>query len=359
MLIAATVPGNATLLVDPTLRIAATMRGDSVPFADSLPTTRHSMLGSSMARDTVLPNVMSLLVIANPRSGRGRGAKRVDELVRALHQRGLPFVMRLTTGPGHATSLAADSRGAVAVVGGDGTVHEVLNGLPTRDGRLGPLAVLAAGNGDDFAANAGSPSAAAALVEQLAAGTTRAVDVGEATVSCEHGRVRRRFANHLGIGFDAMVAAAAQGLRPLRGRPLYVTAALRALVHQRGFDCEFTFTGPDGESTERQSILLASICNGARIGGGLPMAPDARLDDGLFDALRVASCGRSSTLLLLLRLLRRRHLQDPRVRLVRCRTVRMRLDQPTPVTMDGEPIARQATVVEVDMATEPLLLSGP
>ncbi len=311
-----------------------------------------------MARDLVQSNVAPLLVVANPRAGHGRGARRAAELSAALQAAGRAFELVRTRGPGHATELAAGARAGVVAVGGDGTVHEVLNGLRSRDGVLGPLSVLPAGSGDDFAANAGFAPDAAALVDRLRVGTPRAVDVGLAEFRCELGTLRRRFANDAGLGFEADVVAAAANARWLRGRPLYVVATLRALARQRLVDCELDCELAGTTTTTRSRLLFASACNGARVGGGLPFAPDARLDDGLLDLLQVTAASRRATVALLLRLLGRRHLRDPRARLQRCARATLRPAAPLPLAMDGELVARAVTQLQVGVAAERLLLAG-
>ncbi|MBL8729051.1 MAG: hypothetical protein JNM25_11510 [Planctomycetes bacterium] len=296
-----------------------------------------------MARDFVQSNVTPLLVIANPRAGRGRGGPRAEELTRALRAADLPFTLAHSNGPGHATALAAGAPGGVVAVGGDGSVHEILNGLPARGGMLGPLAVLPAGSGDDFAGAAGFPRSAAALVERLRAGTVRAIDVGTAEFDCEHGRMRRRFANNAGLGFEAAVVAAAANARWLRGRPLYLAATLQAVRHQRLVDCELDYTIDGTTTTTRLPLLFVSACNGNRVGGGLPFVPGARLDDGQLDVLQVTAASRRATLVLLWRLLRARHGSDARVRLARCTQLAVRPATPLPLAMDGELVARSVT----------------
>lgn len=311
-----------------------------------------------MARDFVQSNVTPLLVIANPRAGHGRGERRAAELERALVAARLPFVLARTDGPGHATALAATATGTVVAVGGDGTVHEVVNGLPLREGVLGPLAVLPAGSGDDFARNAGFTRSAATLVTRLRTGERRAIDFGTAMVECEHGSLQRRFANNAGLGFEAEVVAAAAAARWLRGQPLYLAATLQAVRRQRLVDCELTCTDAGVTTTTRLPLLFASACNGARVGGGLRFAPDARLDDGRLDLLQVTATSRRATLALLWRLLRARHVGDPRVRLQRCARIGLRPVAPMPLAMDGELVAREVLRLEVATGNGRLHLTG-
>lgn len=316
------------------------------------------MLAASMARDLAEVNVAPLLVVANPRAGRGRAGARAEALARALAAAGVPFTLARTNAPGHATELAAGAAGTVVAVGGDGTVHEVLNGLVARDGRLGPLAVLPAGSGDDFAANAGFTASIPALVDRLRDGSTRAVDFGVAHLQTEDGPAERRFANNAGLGFDAEVVREAHAGSWLRGRARYLAATLRALRRQRTFACELVCTGPHGSTTLAGPVLFVSTCNGERVGGGLPFAPGARIDDGLLHALRVTAPTRRATVALLLRLLRRRHLADPRVRLDSGHRIDVSAAVPMPLALDGELVAAAVSTLRLEVRAGRLLLAG-
>jgi YegS/Rv2252/BmrU family lipid kinase len=314
------------------------------------------MLAPAMARDVVQQNAERVLVIVNPRAGRGRALRTARDLAIELQRHEVPFSVWHTRRPGDATALAAQTTGAVIAVGGDGTVHEVLNGLPAHEGRLGPFGVLPAGSGDDFAACAGFGRDPQALAERVRRGHVRAVDVGSAAIECEHGVIERRFANFAAIGFAAEVAARAHRARLLRGRLLYVVATLRALVRQRPVACELSFD--DGE-VENTKVLFAAACNGGRIGAGLPFSPDAKIDDGRLDVLRVLSDSRLATLSLLKSLMRRAHLADPRVRLVRCARASLRTAHPVPAALDGEPVAARATSLAARLLAERLLVFAP
>ncbi|MBL8750151.1 MAG: hypothetical protein JNK78_13380 [Planctomycetes bacterium] len=290
-----------------------------------------------------------ILVIANPRAGKGAARSRAERLADSLRRRGLAFRVVETTGAGHATALAREAAGAVVAVGGDGTVNEVVNGLPVHDGRIGPFAALPAGSGDDFAANARQTRDADELARRLAHGGTRTIDVGDARLDCEHGAVQRLFVNDAGLGFEADVVLAAGELRRLRGLPLYLAATVRAARRQRVVDCAMTYTRAGTAASETVPVLFASACNGPRVGGGLHFAPDASVEDGALDVLRVTSSSPFATLGLLVRLLRRRHGRDPRVRLERCDEVAMSPSTPLPVTLDGEVIARRTTSVRASV----------
>lgn len=318
------------------------------------------MLGSAMPRD-LDGSIQPLLVVVNPTAGRGRARRRGRQLAAALQRAGVPFAMVATAGPGDAERLASapsgGPAGALVAVGGDGTVHEVLNGLVQRADqatRGGPLAVLPSGSGDDFAANAGFGQDVDELVRRLQRGERRAVDLGTATLQTAAGARTRAFANNLGIGFEADVVRAAAGMW-LRGRALYLAATVRALLRQRPFAATITL---DGREAPPQALLFASFCNGARVGGGLPFCPAARLDDGRFGLLQVAATTRRGTLALLHKLVHDRHRGDPRVRTLAAATAFVRSERPIPVAMDGELVDSAVTELRVTMVPGALVLCG-
>lgn len=279
------------------------------------------------------------LVVVNPRAGNGRAGTAAAALERHLVARGVPFQRCDTTGPGHATTLAATATAGVVAVGGDGTAHEVVNGLPLRMGRLGPFAVLPCGSGDDFASAAGFARDPATLAAHLAAPKLHGCDVGEAILHSARGGRQRRFLNHAGLGFDAEVAAAAHGHRRLRGRLLYLTATLQALRTLR----PFAAARPPATA---QSTTFLAIANSPRFGGGLTIAPGARLDDGCFDLVAVAGTSRLGLLVLLGKLLLGRHLADRRVHHERCNTLHVEVPTGAAAVLDGEPQPGPVTRLE-------------
>lgn len=319
---------------------------------------RRSMLRPLLSRDS-MPSE-PLLVIVNPRAGRGRARRRAEALFAALRRANVAFVERTTSGPGDALAFARDATSTVVVVGGDGTVNEAVNGLaePRRGERPPtPFAVFAAGSGNDFVGNVGFSRDADEFVRRLQRPAVRTVDVGHATIACEHGTLARRFVNDVGLGFEAQVAATAARGRWLRGLPLYAVATARALWRQRVVACEVEYEDEATFVRETLPILFVSACNGRRVGGGLFFAPEARLDDRRLDVLRVTAASRRATVALFARLLRRRHLADERVRLVRCATMTAIPREPLPLVVDGEVVAHRATRIVASLAPESLVVA--
>ena len=224
-------------------------------------------------------------VIVNPISGRGTGERSIPEVEGYLAGHGLDFDMVLTERPWHAAELAREAVQAgcdiVVAMGGDGVANEVLNGLvrAQQDG-IGSCAmgVLCAGRGNDFAYGVGIPPALEEGCRVLAHGHRRSIDVGY-VVGGDYPD-GRYFGNGVGVGFDAVVGFEALKMKRLSGFPSYIVAVLKTVFLY--YKAPLVTVECDGES-ETQRLLLVSIMNGQRMGGGFYMAPEGAPDDGMFD----------------------------------------------------------------------------
>lgn len=267
-------------------------------------------------------------VIYNPTAGRGRAGRLLADAAR------LPGGVELwpTTGPGSATDLAraAVDKGfaRVAAAGGDGTAHEVANGLLLA-GR--PDVIFSAwpvGSMNDYAFTLGIGAwwQTERDASQL---STLSADVG----LIEAGGRRRFFVNNTGLGFNGLVTIEAGKIRWLRGAPLYSLAVLKTLV--KHFAAPPITFEVDGKQYQARTLAF-SLALGQRE-GGFPLAPLARLDDGWFDFLRVGDIRRWEMI---------RHfpgmmsgnlpLDHPKIAVGRCRTAVIRCEDPICVHTDGE-----------------------
>ncbi len=229
----------------------------------------------------------SIKIILNPTAGRGYGARAEPELRRLLAQEGVDFDLVRTTRPWHAAELAEeaayDGVGTVVAAGGDGTTHEVVNGLMTaaENGRATEtlLGVIPIGSGSDFANTVGIPPDLPGACHRLASGQVRQVDVGRVTLPGPpyHSRY---FDNSTNVGFGGVVTIEARKIGFLRGTPLYLLAVLKALILHHN-PIQATIEYDDQEVT--LSSLMITVSNGPREGGGFYVSPDAKPDDGLFD----------------------------------------------------------------------------
>ena len=221
-------------------------------------------------------------MIVNPTARGGRTATRGEALVRALGQHGIDCDIVSTEAPGHAADLAATSAAlgfdVVVAAGGDGTVHEVANGLLRRphDASQPALGILPIGTGNDFAGLVCGIRSEQDALRALLNPRFRRVDVG----SAQWDATEEFFVNGMGTGIDVEVVRNLQKRSRLPGGLLYLRALLRALVRFRPVQLRVE----GGGRTYESEALMVAICNGRRIGGAFNICPDARPDDGLLDA---------------------------------------------------------------------------
>jgi YegS/Rv2252/BmrU family lipid kinase len=241
------------------------------------------------------------LLVVNPRSG-GGATGRVFGAMRETIERALgPVEVAMTERSGHGADLARE--GAIAghplviAVGGDGTFHEVVNGLMTaKGGAYGSpnaradetrVGMIAQGTGGDFRKALGLEHRLDKYLDALKSGHERPLDVGKFTGG---GRTGHYFVNILSAGMGGLVDRyVADASRMLGGTAAYFGASLKALVNARLGNVKCTITN-DGKTEEHQirSYMIA-ICNGQFFGSGMKIAPMAKVDDGLFDLVALGA----------------------------------------------------------------------
>ncbi len=266
------------------------------------------------------------MIVVNPEAGRGQVGRRIDAIRAAIQQLKLEAELVVTRAPGEAAKAArgAPEGARVVAVGGDGTVHEVLQGL-FRTGKT--LGVVPIGSGNDFARALGLKGRPLEEALRIAAqGAARPVDLGVV-----NGRV---FGGSLGLGFDASVARRAlHAPRFLRGMPRYLYALFLEL---KALDLPRMALEAEGQLRYEGPALLAAVMNAPTYGGGIPIAPMAAPDDGRLEAVLAGRFGRLGVLGILPRLLKGRHLGHPEVRHLPGTAFTVRFDRPVPAHADGE-----------------------
>lgn len=289
------------------------------------------------ARSKERRRLSSGLLILNPYARRGRAGQCERTIRRELAQSGLVADLAITSAAGQAEALARqaadDGRGFVAAAGGDGTVHEVVNGLLSAAGDRPavPLGILPLGAGNDFADMLGLPRDLGAALRTLAAGRIREVDVGQ---------VRGRyFDNNCGIGLEPQVTLENTRIRRVSGNLRYLLALLKVLRRMTSWRLRARWD--DGEF-EGEALSL-SVCNSPRTGGVFRMAPQARMDDGRLDLVIIRKMRLAAALGLVPRLLRGTHADDPRVTVARSRRVQVHCEPPSALHADGEMLGEHET----------------
>jgi len=292
-----------------------------------------------------------IALIVNPAAGRGSGGRIAGEVLALLRKADAKCEARLSRAPGEISSLVAEAlrSGAdcVAVAGGDGTIHEAVNGYVGIAGEHQALGVIPAGTGNDFAKMLGLANDWRLACERIANGGRRRVDAGRC-----NGRV---FANGIGAGFDAQVALEANGIEWLRGNAVYGLAVARTLLLR--YATPNARIVHDGGAIE-QPITMLAAANGTTYGGAFRLAPAADIADGLLDLMVAERLSRAGILGFLPHVLRGTHVGRRGVTMVRTRRVVVETDEPLAVHADGEIIDKAARRLEVQTLPGALLIAG-
>jgi YegS/Rv2252/BmrU family lipid kinase len=230
------------------------------------------------------------LLIVNPKSG-GGATGRTFAAMRGTIERALGTVdVMMTERSGHGIDLARDGskkgHPLVIAVGGDGTIHEVVNGLLQADAKS-ELGIIGTGTGGDFRKTLALEHRLDRYVEAIASGRRRTIDVGRFSGG---GKEAHYFVNILSAGMGGLVDRyVADASRMFGGKAAYFGASLKALVNARLGNVRCTVT-LDGKTEERivRSFMIA-ICNGQFFGGGMKVAPMAAVDDGTFELIALGA----------------------------------------------------------------------
>ncbi len=268
--------------------------------------------------------MIPLRIVVNPAAGGGRG----EALLARLRELG-PALGAEVAASSSAEDLVRQARRAVregvarlAVAGGDGTVHHAVQALA---GSGCDLALLPVGRGNDYAASLGVPSEFEAALELARTGVARLVDLGR----CGEGR----FAFYCSVGFDGEVTRFANRKRRLlRGSLVYVQGVLWRLPL---FDPPRVRVEHDGGVFEGR-VMFVVAANGPLFGGGMRIAPEADLSDGLLDLVLVRRVSRLELLRVFPKVFSGGHVGHPAVSILRTRRLRIRCERPMSLFADGE-----------------------
>jgi YegS/Rv2252/BmrU family lipid kinase len=277
-----------------------------------------------------------LALIVNPHAGGGKTARELGGVQETLRELGLEHHVERTTGLDHARELARAAAGAgetAVAFGGDGLIGAVADALRHVDGLLG---VLPGGRGNDFARMLGIPPTPRAACEVLAHGEERRIDLG---VVGDHA-----FIGIASCGFDSDANRIANETRLVRGRLVYVYGLLRAIAGWQ--PASFTVTLDGGEPRTLSGYTIAAA-NSRYYGGGMMLAPDATLQDGMLDVVMITQTPKLRFLARSPSVLTGAHVRLDNVEVLRARTIGIAASRPFTVYADGDPIAELPATVSV------------
>ncbi|HEY1356408.1 MAG TPA: diacylglycerol kinase family protein [Solirubrobacterales bacterium] len=265
-----------------------------------------------------------LVLLVNPSSAGGGALKLLPRIESALDQRHIEFRVLRTRSLEHgvdAALRAVEAGELPVVISGDGLIGAVGGAMA---GAETPLGIIPGGRGNDLARVLGIPDEPEPAVEVLAAGHSRVIDVGEAN--------GRRFLGIVSVGFDSEANRVANETKHIRGSLVYAYAAIRTLIGWK----PARFTVRVDEERIRFTGYSVSVANNRAFGGGMFVAPDAELDDGLFDVVMVGEGGKLHFAGNLPKVFKGTHVELEEVRVFRASHLELSASRPIPVYADGE-----------------------
>jgi diacylglycerol kinase (ATP) len=272
-------------------------------------------------------------LILNPTANHGSAAQVFSALQPQLAEHTIDW--SATEHLGQAVELARlageQGCGLVVAAGGDGTAHEVVNGLmqvPEKDRPA--LGILPLGSGNDFAHILGIPDDPLLALDSCLSGQSHFMDIGSVR---DAGDRLEYFDNTMGIGFDAVVTIRSRKITSIRGFMMYFVATLQTIL--RNFTPMDLQVETDRESWSQSTIKL-TLGNGPREGGGFIVTPQAKLDDGILDYCTIRRISRLTMLRLVPEVMKGTQARFEQVRMGTCRTMTVTSQGPLYVHCDGE-----------------------
>jgi diacylglycerol kinase (ATP) len=295
---------------------------------------------------------MKPLVILNPRSQGGKTGRQAASLLQVIERYIGSVDCIQTQHPQHATELAEEAvreaRSSVIAVGGDGTIHEVANGIvraQSQSSHRVPLGVVGQGTGGDFRKSLELEHRLDRYCKAIAEKNTQSIDMGELRYLDRTGaEANAYFINILSVGIGGLVDRyMAESKSALGGSLAYYSATIKALMRSEIATLRCTLHCQGEEQKIELATRQIAICNGRYFGGGMEVAPMAKLDDGLFHVITLGKATRLKFMLDSLSIYSGKHLEKDYVDVYTCDAIDIELGNPSqregfPLDVDGEPL---------------------
>jgi len=296
---------------------------------------------------------MRVQVIVNPFAGNGRAGKLWPQVERRLREIYPDVQLRLTSRPGEATEISrqsiADGVDLIFAMGGDGTVNEVVNGFFENEAPLTShtaLGCIPIGTGADFVRSLNLPRDPLHAIQKISTAVPRLVDVGKLRCASHDGQpVVRYFINVADLGIGGAVVDRINGSsKRLGGFLTHLNSLVVTLVSYENVRVHLRI---DDAIDEEMVVNSINIANGQFLGGGMWLAPEAKIDDGWFDIVIIGNLNRAEALMNIPRLYRGRLALHPKVKVVRGRRVEVTSTQEVLLDADGEAPGKLPAVFEI------------
>jgi len=275
--------------------------------------------------------------ILNPAAANGKGASMYSRLDKLCRHAGIAHEIVLTEKRGHAQLIAREAAGNftyIVAVGGDGTIHEVVNGMIFSKAKLG---ILPVGTGNDLIRGLGIPNHFEKAFAIVLQGDTRFIDIGKIGDIYFH--------NGIGVGFDAWVAYETLREKFFRGKLKYLAGIFKTLNKYNPPEMTLFYD----ETVVKNRYFMINIANGLYMGGGFKLTPSAKFDDGELDLNIVINLTKLKVFKNLLGVFSGNHTSMPEVTQAKARKIKIVSNLPFAVQADGEFISAELKTVEVTL----------
>ncbi|MEJ2049623.1 MAG: diacylglycerol kinase family lipid kinase [Calditrichota bacterium] len=286
--------------------------------------------------------MLKYALILNPNAGRGKGAKLAEEIV-ALAKAELGDVTVFKTEyVGHAREIASkikDEFDVLIAAGGDGTVHEIVNGMMFGHAALAAIPI---GSGNDFIKMLDLTKDPAEAINVIKNNVRKKIDVGQVN--------DQYFPNGVGVGFDAWVVIESSKVKRLRGFLIYLYSVLKTVFAYENQNVIMTLNG----KTEQKRIFLIAVGNGRAMGGGFFLTPDAEIDDGFFDICIIRALKKREVFTNVPKALHGAHVTMEQVEMLR--TDKLHIESPTGIAVHADGELLGVDLKELDFRIHPKIL---
>ncbi len=265
-------------------------------------------------------------IIINPVASKSKSLKALKKAERYLTEKNIPYKVYFSKQKAHSKLIAEELEAAgeneIIIMGGDGTIYDVINGIKHPENiRFG---IIPCGTGNDFASALGLSSCVEENLNIILNGKTVKRDFMEVDGF--------RSVNVAGSGLDVEVLEGAERLKLIKGKLKYVFSLIKILFHFKNYKFKIAC---DGE-TEEGEYMLASICNGTRFGGGINISPNSKTDDGKLELVTVGKIKRIKIPFLFLSFIRGRHDKIKELKIRTCSHVKITAENSINLNTDGE-----------------------
>ncbi|WML34565.1 diacylglycerol kinase family lipid kinase [Clostridium sp. OS1-26] len=282
---------------------------------------------------------MKHLFIINPKAGKGKALKLIPEIEEEFKNTNEEFLIEITEKVGHATEIVrkyvSKENYRVYAVGGDGTLNEVLNGMINSESCLG---FIPSGSGNDFIRSVYKGKLPRNIIKDTVNGKIKPIDLAKVD--------DRYFINISSIGIDAEVANNARNIkkRPfISGKIAYILSAIITILMYKYREIQLII---DNKEIKIKNTLLA-LANGRYYGGGMKVAPDADLQDGLLDICAIDKLSRAKMFILFPKLIKGEHHQIEEVTFYKGKKVIVNSEEEVTLNIDGEIVKRKNVTFEI------------